>query len=311
MGGGTLEELATQAEKLYLVAGLPSPRHRDRIEGFLVKVSPGLGGERQYAISSLLARIARRDSAVQAFREKRLGNKLLAFDEVEDWIKRTADSEQPPTTYLRFPLEDRDFKIKAGRIMVEPPVSKSEFGPGAQLSSDPLKYATHTSDFELSIPTRFGGVLYELARLSQSLAKRYGWQEGQATVFVLVDLPPLVRTLSVITSLKMPIGVLSRIELTVDPTLSPKVVAEQFKKARDKLLGQRPRSLSSKHIQLVMFCDERPPGETWAVRMAAWNQQHSKWKYEAVKNFLRDANQGLRRLLGPNAQYDRPQKELE
>jgi len=72
-----------------------------------------------------------------------------------------------------------------------------------------------------------------------------------------------------------------------------------------------PRVLSQKHLQLVVFCYERPVDETWAVRMKAWNEEHPEWGYHEVKNSIRDANQGLRRLLRPNARFERSTEDRE
>lgn len=61
--------------------------------------------------------------------------------------------------------------------------------------------------------------------------------------------------------------------------------------------------MSVKHVELVLFCDKRPDEETWAKRMEAWNDEHPDWAYTEPKNFLRDANQGLRRLLGRSFKF--------
>ena len=97
----------------------------------------------------------------------------------------------------------------------------------------------------------------------------------------------------------MPIWATSRVELTIDPGLSPKQVAVVYQEARRELVGPRHREQSEKHIVLAQFAAEQKEGEKLAQSMRLWNETYPEWRYKVVTNFGRDIQHARLRLLQP------------
>ena len=69
----------------------------------------------------------------------------------------------------------------------------------------------------------------------------------------------------------------SRINMEIDPTLTPEEVAEQYKKLRVPLIGTRYRSMSEKHLRLAEFYGgHKPEGTTWTSLMDKWNRSQDR-----------------------------------
>jgi hypothetical protein len=152
---------------------------------------------------------------------------------------------------------------------------------------------------ERKIPSVDGGKLEQLRRLSVWLANQYGWTEAQATTFIVTGLPPLRLPITVRTEQKERLPGLSVIQLTVDPGVSPKEVADAYLEERKRLLGTRHRDLTEKHLALAVFVATQPPQRSWADRMVLWNKLSAGrgWGYTQVANFSHDCLQAQRRLL--------------
>jgi hypothetical protein len=140
-------------------------------------------------------------------------------------------------------------------------------------------------------------VLERLRQLCERLAKQYGWAEAQATTFVLTGEAPLISTIT--HNLKeRELPSLTRIVLEIDPTLAPKEVGEYYRRIRQEVVGARHREMTDKHLQLALFAAMRPDGETWAKRMAEWNETYpAEWEYEDSAQFAHDCIQARKRLL--------------
>jgi hypothetical protein len=111
---------------------------------------------------------------------------------------------------------------------------------------------------------RAGATLDRLRRLSVALADNYQWDPEQASTFMLTGLVPYSQA--------------------------------WVERLRGALVrGRRPREISPKHLELALFTAERE-GEPLAVRMTAWNAQHSEWAYAQITNFGRDSREAVRRL---------------
>lgn len=88
------------------------------------------------------------------------------------------------------------------------------------------------------------GQLRELYELASRLAETYGWQLGQATTFMLTGNIPLYskacvsgpgwRCLEVEGYGVQPINGLARIQLKLEPLLSPREVADIYAKGKEK-----------------------------------------------------------------------------
>jgi hypothetical protein len=262
--------------------------------------------DRSQAISILIAQQAAEDTQVQIFRTEVLGDTHLPFEEVEKWIQQQSQKEGLPTIWwsdipLPQPKVDELRKLIRG-IVPDTPYLSLEI-PVDQLKRMVsmhirlLKYAVPDDNWVRCLPTSIGGILERLRLLGEHLEKRYGWQQAQATTFVLTDRPPMISPLSC-TLKRNSRTLLQRIVLEIDPVVSPKQVTEQYTALRKELISVRPRTLSEKHMQLAIFDSTRPKSETWAKKMAEWNkEQQAEWRYKEVSNFSLDCRKARRRLL--------------
>lgn len=260
---------------------------------------------RMDAISVLLAREARKEDRVKAFRDKVLRGHLIPWEEVEDWINRQKDTDGPSTLWLRVPVPPgHSMRVVKGHPVPDPPMTVSEEDPAWGASTDLLAYALPGDRWPRRLPVAREGVLGYLRSVSVSLSRTFGWHEAQATVFVLTDVTPQCVPLQVEAALSGPFTVTSRVKLTVDLSVSPGEVADAFRRARVKLLPSRPRGLTEKHLHLAVFVAGCAEGETWRQKMTAWNtawrDEQPNWVYERETNFARDCNQAKQRLLRPD-----------
>ncbi len=162
-----------------------------------------------------------------------------------------------------------------------------------------LDYGVPDDSWSRSIPIRADGLLDTLRELGENLYKRFRWDQGQAILFVLTGNTPLVDLMKGEVSITAPFGALSRINLTVDPSVSPSEVEAYYRKLRGS--KRRHKRITEKHLTLAIFFATRSDGETWSQMMKAWNEQYSEqdWAYEAddVRNFARDCTSAQKRLL--------------
>ena len=247
-------------------------------------------------LSRLVAWEVVRDKQVATFREEILKGRLLEPDAVEQWIKQQAEADGPATLMLHeVPVPPTSRVTWTGHsYVIEPPLSAS---PASHLSNVYLYYGL-PGDSALRMWTiTIGGVLDRLRVLCNRLADWYGWESGQATLFVLTGGVPLVLVAEAPLRYRR-LPALTRLVLTVDPVLTPREVAELYRRARAKTLSKRYRSLSEKHIQLAAFgakAEEKSAHE----RMRAWNAEHPQWRYTESSNFSRDCARARKRMLYP------------
>ena len=104
--------------------------------------------------------------------------------------------------------------------------------------------------------------------------------------------------------MRAPYEAISKIHLIIDPTVSPKDVAEYYGNIRRQLIGGRHRGLTVKHLNLAHF-RSRNSGLKPAELLTKWNDLHGEenpdWCYDEgdVRNFGRDCNRAEDRLLHP------------
>lgn len=308
----TIHELAAEARAHERAWGHPAPR-RGTVPHMLAsgkrakaaKTVPG----RQEVVSRLLAAEAAKDEKVRSFREKVLRGSLMKPQDVHRWIERQAEEDGPPSLWLTVPVptgyEVTSFTTFA---TTEPPLTISEKTPAILVEKRYLSYLRYGLKYgweELAddprgwVPTAEGGVLDRLCQLSEGLAG-YGWDEASATNFVLTGEIPVVRSIEIRGSRASGYLTLARISLTVDPALSPREVADHYRRMRGRILKGRHRELSAKHMCLAAFAAGRPAGEKWREGMAVWNKEYPSWKYKTETNFGRDCTQAVRRLLHPD-----------
>lgn len=313
LGAMTIHELAGHVRAHERAFGGPTTA-RTRAPGMLpsgkrakaAKTVPG----RQEVVSRLLAAEAGKDEKVRSFREEVLGGSLMKPQDVHTWIERQGEEDGPPSLWLTVPVptgyEVTSFTTFA---TTEPPLTISEKTPAILVEKRYLSYLRYGLKYgweELAddprgwVPTAEGGVLDRLCQLSEGLARLCGWDEASATNFVLTGEIPVVRSIEIRSSRASGYPTLARISLTVDPALSPREVADHYRRMRGRILKGRHRELDDKHLHLAIFAAERPAGETLREKMAAWNKEHAGWKYKTETNFGRDCAQAVRRLLHPD-----------
>jgi hypothetical protein len=152
-----------------------------------------------------------------------------------------------------------------------------------------------------------GGILERLWNVSDHLINphysskcpAFPWNKGQATLFILTGLYPQVRGVSSRVLDSPYLRGATRIVLTVDPAVSPAELAERYQEVRARVVSQRYRSLSTKHLLLAAFIAERPDEETWEQKRLEWNKQYPQYRYGQVTNFSRDASRAINHLLNP------------
>lgn len=201
---------------------------------------------------------------VAAFRREVLGDRFVALERVGEWIRDQASRERP-----------------AGRPLL------LAYG----LPSAPHVYHEAVSP---------GGILDRLRKVSERLSDFYGWQDAQATVFVLTGVTPRLSAIVGEIRSKGPISARSRIVLTVDPKVTPAELARYYQSMRQHF-GARMRRLSEKHARLAVFAAQQDEGESPDVQRQRWNEQCKAWKrpswrYKDTSQFKRDYQKALERL---------------
>jgi hypothetical protein len=312
-----LADVETPQDAEPLAKRIRSSRHRGQSSD-VVMVDPdvvpdAMGGMRAdaIAVSALLA-VEANDPAIEPnvheWREAHLGSGVrLVYEEVEQWLDETGADEQP-TTMVTFaaPPGVTFERVGDGYVPSEPIV----FDP-----SHPLKPPFRTSHLVLTFGKpgstasfarlcAVGSVLDQLRTLSEGLANRYRWSKGQATIFVLTGLTPVLSQISIELRTVGATPGAEEVRITVRPTATPEDVMEAFRTARKKFFGTRTRSIPSRQAHLVLHRLGRlhnKPDESWTETQVAWNQYYERrrpgWKFTSAKQVRRDFNAARRRLL--------------
>lgn len=310
-GAKTISQLADKLRTLQRTFGQPIAEWEQDLVSMLssgdiaqaVKEAP----TRQIVLSRVLAVEAAKEKEVQEIRSSQeIGKFPKTWDEVEDWIQFMEKREgQIPSWWLDDILVPRDYQIQEIFTRTGSPPAPLEI-PAKEViekaRARELRYATPTSKTERQVLVTEGKFLDRLRLLSEDLAAKFGWTKAQSTIFVLTDLTPSISNLAGRTIPKnMPAA--TRIQLTIDPTISPEEVTEYYRKFRQDLVGLRHRELSPKHLMLALFVATRPEAESWTERMELWNKEHPGWPYQQEGNFGRDCRQARQRLLYPNFRF--------
>jgi len=220
------------------------------------------GTSRVLALSTVLASEAANVDEVRAFRGRALPNGLIKHQDCAAWIRER--HEEPSTS---------------DRVL--------------------LAYAPPDAQWVYRIAVTRGGVLGELAHLSEVLADMFGWQEQQATMFLLSGVVPLVAPIRVTVRRKGPIAAASRIILEIDPWTEPAAVQATYRRVRkENARGQRYRPLGERALALAAFVAERADLSD-EKRRQLWNRAHAEWKYPDVRTFTRAYREATATLLDP------------
>ena len=241
-------------------------------------------------LSHFITRMAEWLEPVKSFRQEVLGGKLLKVAHVEAWIKERSETEKY-TVWFDVPV--RPDAMKARRRF-----DTSKMASPGDFELRWLKYSL-PGQASQQVPTAGGLVLDRLRRVSESVAKLTTCPESYATTFVLSGEPlpffSCEQTVRIVSTDR--VSALNRIELSIDPTVSPRQVAETYRRIRAEVFRRRYRAMSEKHIRLALFGFSRPHGGALRTAMAAWNAQHPKWRYRQESIFGRDRAVAARRAL--------------
>ena len=288
----------------------PSPRIKDMLESSQ-PASSVKGLTRTKVLEEIAAAHASEDSQVAQFRKEVLGGRLLKAQDIQEWINKERDKERERSAIFldAVPLPPgHDTRVGAhGGIVPDPPISVGEEHPAGRQRVDLLEYGTPDSALAWRVPVAHGGILARLHHLSTTLAQRYYWQPAQATAFVLTGLPPVLRTIdatwedtSFFQTQAGSVTALSRLVLTIDPTLSPKEVHNFFQAIRQRILGAKWRDLNESQLALARFALPRIQEEPWEQCLAAWNTEFPQESYkEDLGHFKRDCQHAIKKLLAP------------
>lgn len=313
------ESLVRELAQLQRIAG--TPQQRRAAPHMLVADDAGTADNsaREVALSRIVATVMTSDAAVVAFREDpahQLENRLLDWEAVQAWILSWETQGVPPTRYIDHVPIPPSVEPTLRRALIHtaqmPEVAQSALSdkpPPVQLSVPVaevnerarfslLRYGIPDDPEEFVVPVREGTPLDRLQQLSADLAARTTWSEAQAALFVLTGLTPMITTMQSEVQQNLELPGMSRIVLTVDPSLSPREVTDRFRAARKTFYQHRHRELSDKHVQLALFAALDAPEDTVAARMATWNNRFPDWAYKQESNFSRDSLQAQRRLIG-------------
>lgn len=225
---------------------------------------------------------------------------------VESVIEASIGSADCPLSiqnlYLDFP---RSVSPKTGRVGVVE-VSGGKDGNDIQV----LPY---------SIPN---GFLHSLDLASAVIALKYQWTKSAAVSFILSDWHvPTVKIAKIDYDFREAIPALTRVSITVDPTLTPEEVLAIYSFARDSITseGRMIKSLSDKSCALANFVygqthtptNEEADTDTWKDLMHLWNgelsggwiqvesQRGASLKYDRVALFREHSERARERLLFP------------
>ncbi|MCX6022163.1 MAG: hypothetical protein NTZ05_10625 [Chloroflexi bacterium] len=314
-GEWTVGQLGDEAEEI-LAAGNIAVHRSDR----RVRLHPPVGQPlddpkdndalRYWVVEELVADEAASEMSVRDFRTKHLGDGLLAPEDLEQWVRRQSEADGPPTNWITVPIptghqvwEEELHRIPGGpaivRTVIDPPLLVEY--PHGSADVRLLAYSAPPEWDPRTVPVAGWGVLAELKRAGDLLHWRYGWTQGQATVFLLTGLRPDLPAVTESVRRRSP-TVLNRITLTVDPVLSPREVGAHYSRIRERVVGSRHREQTRKHLLLAYFPTTPLAKEagTWAERMERWNEWSKSspdMAYTVWRTFERDCIQARKRLL--------------
>lgn len=238
---------------------------------------------RAVATSKLVAITAEADPAVARFRAEILDGELIdqAGAAVAEWTDQASKDERA----CPMPAEDPERLLwLTARHPARPP---SPAWPGR---------------------------LERLRLLGHELEDRFGWSAQAARLFVLTGAVPFIAPLRARFVQSMGLPAVSRVVLTVDPTMSPVELANQWRRLRGKV--RSPKPISAKHLELAVWAADRGrrewlehdpedgPRPTWKDLMTTWNREHPEESYTAPTNFSRDVRAAQDRLLNPRTRGD-------
>ena len=227
---------------------------------------------------------------VRRFRESVLRGRILKPEEARSWLNGALEAAT-----LEHELPSRWAMLVSG-----PPDSLV-----SMWSTSILELRDPTDGLDYWAPVAPNTDPNWLRGVSEVLAADIGWTKAEAALWIVAGVTPateMIKTVFHPAPRYNRFG--ERIEMTIDPAVSPRDVMTAYGEARSEIVARRTRMQTPKHLNLAKFADERPEGETWSDSMRRWNKSHPKWRYPRnsdyttdVTQFARDATEAYRRFV--------------
>ena len=229
---------------------------------------------------------------VGEFRERYLGGRLLAAEEVVAWVEEQARREgaararlRPRAARSRRPAGLR--RARPGGLQRRPTSPGSSAAPAASAraarwscpSAQPRERRRRSSTGPRERPQmvriRSDGALARLKVVVTNLLAHFdGWLEEQAVAFVLAgEVPPLDKLRA--RTRRGLYTAASRITLDCDPRTAPSEVAAFYERLRQRWLKGRDRLMNPKGLALAVFTEQQwQPESSWPELRRLWNAEH-------------------------------------
>ena len=262
---------------------------RDAVRGSAPRIrsSNTSSSLRAEAISQLVAVEANKHPQVVQFRDRILRGRLLEADQLDRWFSVVARKQQFKQWIKVYASPE---EIAAGAVFID---SSNTVNSGFDI----LSYTIPGTDEVRRILVSSKGILGWLRWLSETLSVEFCWTKAATTTFVLTGAtPPIPESTHHIR--RGNISALTRVQMVIDPAMSPREVSALYREIRLRHFGRRHRSMSEKHIELAKFWSTANQDLTWKALRDQWNALHHKWAYKRDQNFARDCEQARNRLLG-------------
>jgi hypothetical protein len=257
------------------------------------------------ALSRALAAWLDTDLRVHGFRARNLAGGMLAWAEVEEWMRARGPAEGTlPTWYARMPIDPAALsRARYAAARGEQGTITLTYTYAEVMARTPrqvtISYVIPSDAVVRLQAVMEGTALDDLLTLVHFLVDAVPWTEPQASVYVLTGLTPLISPLRIEAKVFLRLATQPRLRLEVDPRVTQRELATAYQAARQSLVSEtRHRDLSEKHVELAVW-SLRPEGYqgTWAARLARWNAAYPDWAYRQVRNFATEVKLARRRFL--------------
>jgi hypothetical protein len=227
--------------------------------------------------------------SVADYRSTHLESGVLAPSEVGPWVDRCLAVEQPGD------WPDWASTINRESLFVPGPVNL--FIQGAVELSWREPAVTGSVARKWWVPP--GGALAALETLSAEIEQRYSLLPEDAVQLILCDVTPVVPRATFRWQYKTGDNshdAFSRVQLEVDPTVTPAELDEIWRKVRARVAPGRIRSQGERALRLAEWTLTATESGTWEDGRRAWNDLHPEWAY-ANRTFASHAKEAVRRLV--------------
>jgi hypothetical protein len=149
--------------------------------------------------------------------------------------------------------------------------------------------------------------LAELADVANRLSKTWTWRTADSVVFILTGEEPQLLSITGRATYRRGSSLggaiwydmTTRVTVGVEPCVTPEELAAWWRDVRSRILTERYRPQTLKHIALATFLANHLGSGTWDSDRREWNRQFPEWQYDDSnrRNFVRDVQAAVRGLL--------------